>query len=204
MTLKAKNSLSKRWWDPWVAVFSVTAVVLVGARLWATEWTGNLHTLMFLAFFAGVAGLALGVASFSPMTTVILSFVYGTYFTGWLLGGTIDDALSWHDRIVSILGWRLQNAILEFFRGETVADPILFLTLMAVLIWVISFLTTFIIVRRGFVWPVLVPLTISLFIIGHYDQNTSYNTAFLMLFLFFAFMLIGRASFLRNKQDWQA
>ena len=204
MTLTARNNLTKRWWDPWVAVLSVIAVVLVGARLWATEWTGNLHTLMFLAFFAGVAGLALGASTFSSLTAIIFSFVYGTYFTGWLFGKTMDAALSWHDRIVNVLGWRLQNAILQFFRGETVDNPILFLTLMAFLIWVISFLTTFIIVRKGIVWPVLVPLTISLFIIGHYDQSLAFNTGFLMVFLFIAFLLVGRVSFLHNKQNWQA
>ncbi|HCU56772.1 MAG TPA: hypothetical protein DF984_00835 [Anaerolineaceae bacterium] len=204
MTLKAKNSLVKRWWDPWVAVFSVAAVVLIGARLWATEWTGNLHTLMFLAFFAGTAGLALGVAQFSPLTTTIFSLVYGAYFTTWLFGTTLEGNPTWHDRIVNILGWRLQNAVLQFFRGETVADPILFLTLMAVIIWLISFLTTFIIVRKGVVWPVLLTLIVSLFIIGHYDQNSAYNTSFLMIFLFFSFMLVGRVSFLHNKQSWQA
>ncbi len=204
MNLKAKNSLVKRWWDPWVAVFSVAAVVLVGARLWATEWTGNLHTLMFLAFFAGVAGLALGVAQFSPLTIAIFSLVYGAYYSTWLFGTTLEKNLTWHERIVNILGWRLQNAVLQFFRGETVADPILFLTLMAVIIWLISFLTTFIIVRKGAVWPVLVTLIVSLFIIGHYDQNSAYNTSFLMIFLFFSFMLVGRVSFLHNKQSWQA
>ena len=204
MTLKAEGSLSKRWWDPWVAGFSVATVILVGARLWATEWTGNLHTLVFLAFFAGVAGLAIGVTQFSPMSTAIFSFVYGIYFTFWLFGNTIEENLSWHDRIVNVLGWRLQNAVLQFFRGETVADPILFMTLIAGLIWIISFLTTFVIVRKGIVWPVLIPLITSLFIIGHYDQNLAYNTAFLMIFLFFAFLLVGRVSFLRNKQDWQA
>lgn len=204
MTLKAKNSLVKRLWDPWVAVFSLAAVVLIGARLWATEWTGNLHTLMFLAFFAGVAGLALGVAQFSPLTTTIFSFVYGAYFTTWLFGTTLEENLTWHDRIVNILGWRLQNAVLQFFRGETVADPILFLTLMAVVIWLISFLTTFFIVRKGIVWPALTTLIVGLLIIGHYDQNSAYNTSFLMIFLFFSFMLVGRVSFLHNKQNWQA
>lgn len=194
----------KRWWDPWIAVFSLTAVILVGARLWATGWTSNLHTLMFLAFFAGLAGLAIGAAQFSPMTTTIFSFIYGVFITGWLFGSILEKSISWHDRIVNILGWRLQNAILQFFRGETVADPILFLTLLAGLIWIIGFLTTFFIIRKGAAWPVLFPLTISLFIIGHYDQNQAYNTAFLMIFLFVAFMLIGRMSFLRNKRDWQA
>jgi transglutaminase-like putative cysteine protease len=204
MTLKANARPVKRWWDPWIAMFSVAAVVLIGARLWATEWTSNLHTLMFLAFFAGAAGLALGVAQFTPLTTAIFSFVYGGYFTFWLFGTTIEENLTWHDRIVNVLGWRLQNAVLQFFRGETVTDPILFLTLMAILIWLISFLTTFFIVRKGVVWPVLVTLIVSLFIIAHYDQNSPYNTSFLMILLFFTFILVGRVSFLRNKQNWQA
>lgn len=204
MTLKAKADPTKRWWDIWVAVFAVLTVTLVGARLWATEWTSDLHTLMFLAFLAGVAGLAVGITQFSPMSTAIFSSIYGIFFTVWLFGSTIEETLSWHDRIVNNLGWRLQNAVLQFFRGETVADPILFLTLMAVLIWVISFLATFFIVRKGIVWPILAPLIISFFIIGHYDQNLAYNTGFLMVFLFFAFLLVGRVSFLRNKQDWQA
>ena len=64
--IKTRNTLSERWWDMWVAIFAMGVVLIVSWRLWVTEWTGDLYILVFLTFFAGLTGLALGYSKFSP------------------------------------------------------------------------------------------------------------------------------------------
>ena len=202
MTLKVKNVTIKRWWDGWIAVFAVAVIAMVAVRLWATEWTGDLYILVYVTFFAAVAGLTLGVSRFSPLVSALFSAAYGVFIIGWLFGTTIQGDISWRDRLFYILGGRLAFAIEQFMDGSSVLDPILFLTLMAVLLWVLGSLSAFIIIRRGTAWPVLIPLGIALMVIGHYDAVAVRNTRFLMTFLFLGLLLVGRMTLFRYRDKW--
>ncbi|HOM67979.1 MAG: transglutaminase TgpA family protein [Brevefilum fermentans] len=200
--IKTRNTLSERWWDMWVAIFAMGVVLIVSWRLWVTEWTGDLYILVFLTFFAGLTGLALGYSKFSPLVAALFSAVYGTFCMGWLFGTTVDLDITWRERIVNHLSWRLQLSIEQFNANQAVTDPILFLVIMAVLLWIMASIATFIIVRQGSVWPVLIPLGISMLVVSHYDQDLARNTRFLMTFMFFTLILVGRINFLTRQKQW--
>jgi transglutaminase-like putative cysteine protease len=202
MTLKVKNVTIKRWWDGWIAAIAVAVIAMVAVRLWATEWTGDLYILVYVTFFAAVTGLSLGVSRFSPFVSALFSTVYGVFIIGWQFGTTIQGDISWRERLLFNLGGRLAFAIEQFLAGRTIMDPILFLTLMAVLLWILGSLSAFILIRRGTVWPVLIPLGITLMVIGHYDAVAARNTRFLMTFLFLGLLLVGRMTFLRYRDKW--
>jgi hypothetical protein len=57
MTLKVRNVANKRWWDGWIALFAVAVISMVAVRLWATAWTEDLYILIYVTFFAVVAGI---------------------------------------------------------------------------------------------------------------------------------------------------
>ena len=201
MTLKAENIPIKRWWDYWNAFLITSAVVMVAGRLWTTEWAKGIYVLVFLSFFAVLTGLALGYSHFSPFFSTIISTLYGIFFTGWLFGGTVDMTLGWRNRIL-LLGWRLRFTTEQFLTGRTITDPILFLTILAALVWILGSLSAFIIIRKGSAWPGLLSLGITLLVIGHYDPNIVRNTRFLMTFIFFGLLMLGRMTFLHLKNQW--
>ncbi len=203
MTLKVKNVPNKRWWDFWIALFLLSAITMVAARLWVTDWTEDLYILVYLTFFAGLSGLALGASRFSPLISALFSMIYGIFTIGWLFGTTVEMPLSWRERLLNFLGWRLRTAISQFNAGETVTDPILFLTIMALILWILGSAAAFILIRQGTIWPSILPLGLFLLIIGHYDQNLPLNTRYLMTFLFLALLIIGRMTFIRSKQKWK-
>jgi hypothetical protein len=203
MTLKTKNVAIKRWWDFWAVIMMLAAISLIGLRLWATAWTGELYILVYLTFLAGVSGLALGYSRFPAIVTVVISAIYGLFFTSWLFGSTVTVEMSWRDRILNDLAWRLRLTIQQFNAGEAVTDPILFLTLMAILLWALGSITAFILARRRALWAAIIPLGITLLIIGHYDPNLARNTRFLMAFLFFTLLLMGRLNFIKHQEQWE-
>jgi transglutaminase-like putative cysteine protease len=203
MTLKAENIPINRWWDVWIALFTLGAVSLMGARLWATEWTADLYILVYLAFFAALTGIALGSSRFSPWFSAVIAAVYGVFITGWLFGTTVELELSWRDRLLKYLGWRLRLTIEQFLNGNSLSDPILFLTVMALLLWLIGVTAAFILIREGAVWPAMIPLGMTILIISHYDQDLARNTRFLMTFLLLTLLVLGRMAFLRNKRKWR-
>ena len=200
--IKVKNVAVERWWDVWIAIFAMAVITLVAGRLWVTEWTVNLYILVFLTFIAGLSGLALGYSRFPPLVAALFSAVYGLFSMGWLFGTTVDPDMPWRERILQHLAWRLRIAIEQFSTNQAVTDPILFLVIMAVLLWIMASTATFIIVRKGSAWPVLIPLGITLLVISHYDQDLTRNTRFLMTFIFFTLIIIGRTNFLNHQKKW--
>jgi transglutaminase-like putative cysteine protease len=202
MTLKVENISIKRWWDLWVALIILSTVTMVAGRLWTTEWTEDLYILVFLSFFAALTGIALGFSRFSTLVSAFISTFYGVFLTGWLFGLTVDVALPWRERIFYFLGWRLRYTTEQFLAREPVSDPILFLTVLAALIWILGSLSAYIIIRKGLVWPAIIPLGVTLMVIGHFDQELIRNTRFLMTFIFFTLLILGRMTFLRLQKQW--
>jgi len=202
MTQKVEYLPKRRWWDLWIALIIISTVTMVAARLWTTEWTADLYILVFLSFFAGLTGVALGSSRFSAWVAGIISAVYGLFITGWLFGLTVDMALPWRERIFYFLGWRLRYTFEQFITNKPITDPILFLTVLAALIWIIGTLSAFLIIRKGVIWPALLPLGATLLVIGHFDQNLIRNTRFLMTFIFFTLLVLGRMTFLRFQKQW--
>jgi transglutaminase-like putative cysteine protease len=203
MSVKMKELTAERWWDVWIAIFAMVLVIMVSGRLWVTEWTGDLYIIVYLTFLAGLSGLGLGFSQFSPLSSALISAYYGLFSIGWLLGTTISNEIPWRERILNYVGWRLRLSIEQFNAGQAVTDPILFLTIMAILLWIMSSTATFILVRQGSVWPVLIPLGITLLVISHYDQELARNTRFLMTFIFFTLVIVGRMNFLRQRKKWR-
>jgi hypothetical protein len=203
MTVKMKSLNAERWWDVWIAIFAMALVIMVSWRLWVTEWTGDLYIIVYLTFLAGITGLGLGFSQFSPLSSALISTYYGLFSIGWLLGTTISNEIPWRERILNYVGWRLRLSIEQFNAGQAVTDPILFLTIMAILLWIMSSTATFTLVRQGSVWPVLIPLGITLLVISHYDQELARNTRFLMTFIFFTLVIVGRMNFLRQRKKWR-
>ena len=203
MSLKTENLHINRWWDGWIAVAAIALTSMVAGRLWATDWTSDLYILVYVMFFAGVSGLALGYSNFSPYLAMLFSTVYGVFIIGWLFGTTVEMEMTWHDRILNYLGWRLRIAVQQFGAGETVNDPLLFLTIMALLLWILGSAAAFILIRKGSVWPAVLPLGLTLLIIGHYDQDLTRNSRFLLSFIFISLLILGRMTFLRYRKRWQ-
>ena len=202
MTLKVKNVPIKRQFDAWMVLVTLAAITLVATRLWITEWTGDLYILVYLTFFAGVTGITLGYSRFSPLLAYFFSTIYGIFITGWLFATTVELELTWRERLLNYLGWRLRISIEQFLSGATLSDPILFLTLMAVMLWILGTSAGFIIIRQGSIWPALLPLGMALLVISHYDQDLTRNSRFLMAFLLLMLLLLGRTTFLRYRQQW--
>ena len=203
MANKAGTAQPRRYWDFWLALFAIGAISTISMRLWATDWTGDLYILIYLMFFAGISGLALGASRFSTLIAMLFSTIYGIFTIGWLFGATMAVEMPWRERIFNYLSWRLKNAVGLFSAGQTVSDPILFLTIMALLFWIIGSLVTFILIRKGNIWSLILPLGVCMLLISHYDQNLTRSTNYLMAFLFLTLLLIGRMTFLRSRREWQ-
>jgi len=203
MTQKAQTLSNNRYWDGLLVFIAIAAICMVGFRLYVTEWTDHLDILVYISFFAGVAGLAFGYSRFSVPIAALFSTLYGTFIIGWLMGTTVSIEMSWRNRILNYLGWRLRMALHHFRHDQPINDPILFLMLMALILWILASSASFILVRKGRVWQLTIPFGVALLVVSHYDQNLSLNTGYLFAFLFAFLVIVGRVTFLHYQQNWE-
>jgi transglutaminase-like putative cysteine protease len=195
--------ITNRWWDFPAALCLFCAVMASATRLTSTVWTVHLGRVQAAAFIGILLGFAIGYSRFSPRVARWLGFLYGIIAVPWLLVTLTPRGVPWSERVVSLAG-RLYISGRQFIRYEAVDDPILFLTLMSILFFLLSISAGYYLVRYGNVWASLIPSGISIFIINHYDPANPAWGRIMGFFLFFSLLLVARVAFMRYRQEWQA
>lgn len=192
----------ERWWDLPAALILVVAVFLAAVRLNATNWTDELAMVQTVTLFAVLTGLALGQSNFSSRTATWFSAAYAAFTITWLLGLTFGDGVLWPERLASLFG-RLSISLQNLVRRRAVTDPIMFLTLMNVMFWILSAHAGYTLTRHANAWRATLPLGISLFIIHIHDPYWGSRSWFLAGYIFLALLLLSRINFLQKRQTWR-
>ena len=191
------------WWDSWSVIFLITALFLLAQRLRATNWTDDLHVFVFLALIASTTGLALGSSRFSAWLAAIFGTAYGLFFIPFLFGLTINKDINWHNRIVNVLYFRTHVAISQLAAREAATDPILFLLILAVTFWILCLLASYMLVRHGSPWFMVLSAGLAFLIINHYDPTNSTNLRYIQIFILLSLLLIGRMNFIHHSVNWK-
>lgn len=154
----------------------------------ATDWADHLKLVPLVVFFSVVAGSALAASVFPAWLSSIFSTVYGLFVIGRQLGVTLQSITVWRDRIVALLG-RVGVLMRVIVRGETNEDPLMFVLLMAVLFWMLGFISVWSVYRRGNAWGAIVPVGTTLAIFNVYYFGSARLGVFLGIFLLVSLFL---------------
>ncbi len=191
----------KRNWD-WLSVILVILTMeIAAARLVATLWTKELSLVLLVTFLGTILGLVLGVSIYRRLWVVILAVAYGAILIPWQLGLTLESELRWHDRLINIWG-RLNVVIQELITKKPVTDSLLFVSLMAILFWVLAVYTGFVLIREANPWKVVIPAGVAAFVINSFDQLLLVRSLYLAVYLLFALFLVSRLVFIKNTAKW--
>lgn len=191
----------KRWWDWPSAIFIVILVLMVAWRLRATDWAPHLGMMDALAFFGVVLGLTLGVSRFSPRTVRWFGIAYSTFFIVWQLGLSVGKDMQWAERLAQVIG-HLWADLYLFAKNIPVTDPLLFLTSMAILIWLLALFGGYRLARYGKPWWPLLVLTLVLIVVDYYHPFFKARDRFSGFFFLVALLLIARQFFLHTREKW--
>jgi transglutaminase-like putative cysteine protease len=191
-----------RWWD-WPAVFLLIAAIYVAAtRLNATKWTGELNIVQTISILGVVAGLALGMSTFSPGVVRFFGFVYGAFIIFWRLGLTLGSGVLWPERMVS-MGNRLLIILDQIFQQKPVTDNLFFNLLMGTLFWILSIYAGYSLTRYGNSWRAVIPAGLTMLIIQIYDPFLPIRAWFIAGFIFLALFLVARMNFIHLNYRWK-
>ncbi len=126
-----------RWWDWFAALMLLAALITAAMRLEITEWTVDLQVVEILSMLGGIFGLALGVSRFRPSLARVFALYFTLFFVLWQIGLWMEDSIEWSERFTSMI-LRLGFSISDVAQNKPIYDPILFLTSMSLLFWIVS------------------------------------------------------------------
>ena len=119
--LKKPSSSQRTAIDAIALFFFIVIITLPGLSIRSADWTDDLNTVTTIGIIGTLAGAALSWSTFSGRTVLLLDLVYWLFTLGWQLGTTMDPAMIWRDRILSLVG-RL-GAGFQCRRGHLLPHP---------------------------------------------------------------------------------
>lgn len=197
-----KTHASSGEWD-WASVFLLfLALQIVVARLLATRWTSDLSILQSITTMGYLVGLSLGYTRFTKRTARWLSFFYMLLMLPLQWTALFEEGISLEERLTSI-GGRLLNSLSDFVARQPVEDPLFFIAAISIAFWIIGASAGFNLIRHQNFIASILPSSIGILIIQHYDNAISGRVWILAIFAFLSLLLLGRLNFLREQNRWQ-
>ncbi len=195
------NGKQVRWWDIPAILFLFTCLWIVVWRIQATRWTSELYRLEVLVLMAYLLGIFLGRSKFSKIIIRLMALAYTLFFIPWQLGLILGQDVAWIERLQSLWG-RLQHSSALFASNQPVEDPLLFLTSVSILYWLLSISSGYMLVRYGKPWVPLVLSGVALFVLDFYHPFFGLRAWFDGGFLLLALLLVSRVYFLKSRKIW--
>lgn len=202
MKTRSAFKSSTRWWDILSVLLLFVILMTAYSRLVATNWTGELTITQSITLLGMLAGLALGQSRFSRRRATFFALVYTLFIVPWRLGLILGEGIPWRERLLSLAG-RLGVIFSHLFKQQDVPDSLLFLLLMAVLFWMLSVHAGYSLTRYGNPWRVILPTGLTIIVIHSYDASLTSRVWFLVLYLFFALLLVSRMVYIQQHKNWE-
>jgi len=191
-----------RWWDFPSAFLLLAALETTAFRLRITEWNSNLVIVQTLTFLAVVLGIAVGYSTFRTWIVRLFGTVFTLFFIPLVLAMQMEyDTPEWLDRLNNLYA-RLYFSIADLIHSKPVTDPLLFLSVMALFFWLISFLAAYQLTRHGKPWGPLVISGLALLIIDFYAALSVNRNVYGAIFVFLFLVLIARLYLVRSRREW--
>ena len=201
MATEPRSSANIRWLD-WISLFLLLAILIVlSYRLAATNWVADLIKIQNILSLACILGAWVGFSRFSWRLAVTVGVIHGLIAIAWLIGSIFPTSGPWLERLVHII-FRLGVTWGQIQTGHPAGDPILFYVLAAIFVWILAFGGAFLLVRKGVVWPYLVPGMILFLTIDRFDLFYRSRSILYVAYSLLAIIAIGRMYLLHRRKSW--
>ena len=190
---------------PFEGLSLILLLVMMLVATWAlvaTDWTDHLSLVPLIAFVGVWAGAGLARSRFPGWVAGLFAAAYGLFAIGWQLGGTLDPALPWRGRILSLLG-RLGVFVRVLVTGEPNQDPLMFVLLMAALFWSLGVVAAWSVFRRGSFWGAILPGAIAIATFAYFYIGDARLGLFLAVYLFLGLVLALRVNVSQHSAFWR-
>ncbi|MBI4307499.1 MAG: DUF4129 domain-containing protein [Chloroflexi bacterium] len=187
-------------WDGWTTL-GLEAIVLL-STIWSVEqaqWVPVQPALTLVVLLALAAAAGFERLRWHAGLAVSTSLVLGILVVAWQTAAALPGP-GWDDRF-SELALRLDKWWELARTGGISIDPLPFAVLLALLTWVLSYLSTWFVLRRLDMWWGILPAGFALLTNLSYLPESYHG--FFLTYLFAAMLLMMRMNLLRLQRGWR-
>ncbi len=174
--------------------------MMTSLKILSTHWTDHLGILNLLTIIGFTLGLLVGYSQFNFFLSQLFTFLYSVLIIPFIFGLTYKSDILWLNRYES-LGGRISSTINQLSADIKIEDPILFLLLLALLIWFTSFYGGFLLTRTSNPWFPIFISAVTIFVTEFYYQGN--NNLYSAFFVFFVLIFITQINFINKYKDWR-
>ena len=188
--------VTRRWIDFLLIGFMLVNLAL---SLDAAEWSPGLDHLIIITSLAVIAGTLVAISDFGAWFAFLYGVITGAAAILYSLSDLATGAVTGQEAVYQIVDrtiiW-LHNA----FSGQPGADTIVFVLLLAILLWILSLNATWVYFREGRKWQAVLPTGLAILVNLYYAPKNL--NAYFVLYLVTAMLLILRATLAERQERW--
>jgi transglutaminase-like putative cysteine protease len=181
----------------------VAALMLIA--VWSVivaDWVTGLAVLPAIMLISLVTGYLLATSSFSELFVLLATSFYGWFTVFALVGQQLPGDLGLRGRLLE-LTFRLSVWFERALGGGFSRDNLIFLLIIGLLTWYLTFNAVWGVFRRGRLWSAIVPAGLAMIInIYHYFGPIRVEL-FVVAFLFLMLVLAVRTNAVDRERLWQ-
>ena len=153
-----------------------------------------------MVLIASLAGSLIALSGFNRFFATIYSLVVGTAAILFSLSQLAPEGLGGQERVYYILT-RLYVWAQAALSPQPLADNLVFVLILALLMWILAFGATWAYFRDGEKWQAILPTGLAM-LVNLYYAPPHLNTYF-VLYLFSAILLLIRATLYERELEWR-
>ena len=190
------NGSSHRWIDFLLLGFMLTILAL---SLDAAGWSPGLDRLVSITAMAVVAATLISNTDFSPLFALLYSIVTGAAAILFGLSSLATGAANHREEVYQVIQ-RTFAWFNDVLAGQPGADTLVFVLLLSILLWILSFNAVWVYFREQRKWQAVLPTGLAMLVNLYYAPVDL--KAYFILYLVAAMLLLVRATLAEREEQW--
>ncbi len=191
-----RSGAPRRWVDFILLLFMI---INLAWSMQAAKWSPGLERLFPVALFAAIAGTVVALSSFGRVFAFLYSFIVGAATVLFAMSGLAPADVQGQERVYQALS-RMLTWAQKAAAGQPAADSLVFVVLLAILIWILAYGAVWAYFRDHRKWQAVLPIGVAMLINLYYaPANLS---LYFVVYLLCAILLLVRATLVQREAEW--
>ena len=188
--------------EGWGILLLTLGLLIVGSTAVANAgWAPGLSIAPSVALVAFLIGLLIAKSRLPTGLAHPFSLIIGFAWCFRLAGSLFPPIYTWRDRW-EWLWWRMYLWAQQLLATGTADDNLVFVLQVALLVWLVGYMTMWLLFRRHQIWPALLVSGGPLLVVQYYAPNNV--SVYLAAYLILALVLVVRFHLFWQQQRWLA
>lgn len=196
-TVQTRRDFIRPWVDFLLLAFMIANLAW---SIHAANWSPGLNRILPVVTVALIAGTLMALSDFRHLFSFIYSIIVGAAVILWSMANLAPEGLVGQERVYFVINRTITWAY-GAFSGQPIADNLVFVLLMCILMWILTYGATWSYFREGRKWQAILPTGLAMLVNLYYGPP--HLNGYFVIYLLTAILLLVRATLAEREADWR-